>query len=171
LAEANAFSAEQIIAALRRNELAGFGEILMVAELLSVDAMLHAGDGDEDGAYERRLKALELHFSLAIGHELTHIPTDSNIETLLNALDEYELPVAIVQRQFAYYEKAGNYAAAENTLYELMEEYNTEEDMVELGMAFYERLLQKSDYELLSGNLPREEVNAGIEELWQQHAR
>lgn len=164
--DVDALSAEQIAAHLRRAEMGGFGETLMVAELLAAEATLSERGGDDDVAYDQRLKALELHLEITLGHSLTHVPTDSNIETLLTALDAYELPQKVKLRLFAYYEKAGRLALAEDTLFELLEDTGSDSQLVETGLAFYERLLQKTDYELLSGDLPREEVLAGMEELW-----
>jgi hypothetical protein len=159
-------SAEQLTASLRHREMGGAGELLMLAELIAAEADVVAARGDDDLAYDLRLKALELHLDLVIGHDLTHIPTDASIETLTVRLDDYVLPFSIVYKLFTYREKSGRYDSAEDTLYELLDEYVSEQDMAEEGLAFYERLLQKSDYELQSGGLPREEVLNGIEELW-----
>ncbi|MCO5183999.1 MAG: DUF6483 family protein [Anaerolineae bacterium] len=162
----NRLSAEQLAVSLHHGEMGGAGEVLMLAGLLTAQAELEVRAGNEDAAYAQRLKALELHLDTVIGHDLTHIPTDDAIEMLLQTLDEYVLPERIMFKLFVYQEKSGRYDSAENTLFELIETYVTQRDMVEEGLAFYERLLQKSDYELQAGGLPREEILNSINELW-----
>ncbi|HEV2660598.1 MAG TPA: DUF6483 family protein, partial [Ktedonobacteraceae bacterium] len=65
---------------------------------------------------------------------------------------------------FAYYELSGQYARAEDTLFDLLETGNNRE-MVESGRAFYTRLLAKSDADLQAGNLARDEVDEGLAQL------
>ena len=67
---------------------------------------------------------------------ISHIPTDDAIEMLLQTLDEYVLPERIMFKLFVYQEKSGRYDSAENTLFELIETYVTQRDMVEEGLAF-----------------------------------
>jgi len=59
----------------------------------------------------------------------------------------------------------GKYSQAEDALFEMIEAEDAGEGIVEQGIAFYTRLQQKSDAELLAGNLPREEVAEGLAHL------
>lgn len=162
----NHFSAEQLAVSLRHGEMGGAGEVLILAGLLTAQAEIEARAGGEDAAYAWRLKALELHLDTVLGHDLTHIPTDDAVETLLHLLNDYRLPERIMFKLFTYLEKSGRYDSAEDTLFELIEAYVTQHDMIEEGLAFYERLLQKSDYDLQAGGLPREEILNSINDLW-----
>ena len=59
----------------------------------------------------------------------------------------------------------GRYAQAEDLLYELLEAAPGSKQMVVQGVSFYQRLLQKSNQELITGNLPRAEIEEGLAEL------
>ena len=85
-------------------------------------------------------------------------------------MDDYELPITTRTLLFAYYEQRGNYARAEDTLFDLLETDNEVRQTSSLrrrGQAFYTRLRTKSDADLLNGNFSREEVEEGIIQLGQ----
>jgi len=68
----------------------------------------------------------------------------------------------LLEKVFRYYERMGRYDRAEDVLYEILEvkpEFSNE------GVQFYERLLKRSDEELVKGNLPRDEVLEGMQEM------
>jgi hypothetical protein len=75
------------------------------------------------------------------------------------------LPFELTVLLWRFYEQNGDFARAENVLFELLEEYGVTETVIPHGVAFYERLLARSDFELSSGGLPRDEVEAGLREL------
>jgi hypothetical protein len=68
-----------------------------------------------------------------------------------------------------YYELKDDFARAEDKLYELLEQGGAggerDSEHHELGLAFYRRLLGRSDDELKRGNLPRDEVEEGLQRL------
>lgn len=85
------------------------------------------------------------------------------IEWLFKRLADFDLPLWLEQKMFRYNEEMGSYARAEDSLYRLVE---LDADLGRKeGKAFYERLLKKSDDELQSGGLPRQEVQAGLSML------
>ncbi len=87
------------------------------------------------------------------------------MEELLAALEDYELPEYIKSRLVGYYERLGEYGQAEDILFELLEVQPDNVGLIELGRAFYARLLAKSDADLLAGNFSREEVEDGLKQL------
>jgi hypothetical protein len=93
-------------------------------------------------------------------------PADANhiatIDTLIEHLQAYEIPVRLRQRLFAYYEFVKRYDKAEDTIFELID---ADAGSVQPGIQFYKRLLSKTDEELLQGNLPRTEVEEGLSQL------
>ncbi|WP_026884575.1 DUF6483 family protein [Clostridium akagii] len=58
----------------------------------------------------------------------------------------------------------GKYNEAENILFEEIDK-NPCNDLVNIGMNFYNGLLEKNDEELAKGNFSREEIYQGIEEI------
>ena len=72
----------------------------------------------------------------------------------------------MLRRLFRYLEERALYATAEDALYEWLD--RNDPDAITEGIAFYERLLARSDVELADGNLPRAEVEDGRGELLQR---
>jgi hypothetical protein len=69
-----------------------------------------------------------------------------------------------------HYEQHGAFAKAEDALFDLLEAEPGNSDALEFGIAFYERLRGQSDMALAKGNLPRQELEAGLAELRQRQA-
>jgi hypothetical protein len=84
------------------------------------------------------------------------------IDTLIEHLHIYEIPTRLKERLFAYYEFTNRYDKAEDTLFELVEK---DANSVQPGIGFYRRLLNKTDEELMRGNLPRTEVEEGLSQM------
>ncbi len=160
----------EILAGLRRDQTLAWDEkAYFLAVLLKEDAAVYEKQADEPRAFRRNLKALHLFIRLFLesedGAEHTAV-----IRELLGKLDDYVLPGASYALILRYYETAGDYARAEDVLFTWWE---NEAEMcapdapsaAEAGAAFYERILQKSDAELIAGNLPRAEAEAGRAEL------
>jgi hypothetical protein len=87
------------------------------------------------------------------------------VEELLGRLEEYELPRETEHLLFGYYEQVGNYAKAENVLFEIVEADATDDEVIEEGKAFYMRLKGKSDAALSAGNFSRERALDGLARL------
>ncbi|MCL5267383.1 MAG: DUF6483 family protein [Bacteroidetes bacterium] len=86
----------------------------------------------------------------------------NSVDFVVDKLKDYELPVDLKQRLVLYFEITGRYDQAENTVFEIVEE---DPGYLKEGISFYERLLLKSDSELESGRLPRNEVEESLAEL------
>ncbi len=168
LFEAERDSADNLAARLSPREQGGVGELLMLADLLRAKALIYEHDDNEEAAFCARLLALQIRLKLAIGFDLSNAHLDSTVSDLSAQLEEYVLPTPTVYQLFVYYEKTQQYDEAEEVLWELVNEHIAEQDMIQEGLAFYERLLQKTDSELSVGNMDREEVQDGFNELWER---
>ncbi len=91
------------------------------------------------------------------------LETPERIEMLVACTAGRDLPPSVARLLFAYLEIGGFYADAEDLLFEIL--HNGQADMLDEGIAFYERLLMKDAVDLSNGNLPREEVQEGLQEL------
>ena len=139
---------------------------LWVAALLKAEGEIYEDQGDVKESYYRYLKSLRLFLEVQL-HERTLRTSNFSVETeeLLQKLKEYELPDNIKSKLFAYYELTGRYAKAEDTLFELLEADHANRELLRQGIAFYQRLQTKSDFDLAAGNLSRDEVEEGLAEL------
>ncbi len=65
----------------------------------------------------------------------------------------------------SYQEKLGNFADAEDSLWKALDVAGKDPRIVLRGLAFYETCRKQADPRLEAGNLPREEVDAGLKEI------
>ena len=144
---------------------------MWIASMLKAEGEIYESQDNAAASYYRYHKALYLFLTLIL-HE--PFPADSDlyndIDTLINHLEDYELPATTKNQLFAYYEQSGNYGKAEDTLFDLLENVHDVQQISSLrerGRAFYTRLHAKSDADLVVGNLSREEVEEGIAQLGQ----
>ena len=64
-----------------------------------------------------------------------------------------------------HFEQIGSFGKAEDQLFEIIATEPNNPAVLDLGIGFYQRLLQENDPVLQEGNLPRTEVEAGLAEL------
>lgn len=175
LAEAEALSADDLIALIRLSgsrleESIVADQLTVLASLLREAADAYAIQGDPDRADNQRLKALHLFLAALTGNGSPSSPQVAEaVEPLLEQLSEYELPARVKDLLWQHFERVGQFAKAEDWLFEFLEDDQAEPDTVERGIAFFERLLERSDAELVQGDLPRDEVLAGLAQLQAMH--
>lgn len=134
------------------------------AELLKTDAEICEKQADTMGAAIRYQKSLYL--LLQCFERLdrdTKMQSEKSIDYLLEKTSDHDLPSALKYKLIKYYEVVGRYSRAEDLLFDLVN--SDEPGIIDYGIAFYGRLLSKSDEELKDGNLPRREVEESLREL------
>ena len=121
-------------------------------KLIELDNMLE-NIIDEDLAYGR-VENLPLRI-IKVDKLLKLLDTESSIFDELN------------EKIFQYYRITGRYSKAEDLLYSMIDasSYIDKKRLIEEGNLFYKNILNKTDEELERGNLPRNEVLDGINEL------
>ncbi|MBX2999968.1 MAG: hypothetical protein KF893_15715 [Caldilineaceae bacterium] len=139
---------------------------IVLATLLAKAGEIHNMLGSADDHYHCTLSALDLILSLPVTDDPPDLPAETpTVDTLVEALAEYGLPPDLHLRLFRYYEEIGQYAVAEDLLFEIIDAEPDSEEVRALGIAFFHRLLAQSDETLEAGNLPRAEVEAGLAEI------
>lgn len=134
-------------------------KLLAAAELLREESGILDETGREAESVERGFTAFRL-FSVLLeqtGESVKEVQI-RHFDELLKRLEAYRMPAELQRRRFAFLERSGQFARAENALFDIVEE---DPSFIDTGLAFYERLLAKSDGELITGNLTREEVLDG----------
>jgi len=162
----NSVSDDMLIQAISPLGMLNVDKCLWIAVLLKAEGEIYQELGKSNESYYRYLKALGLYL-LALFHDATMQDTTlfSDIEELLNKLEDYELPLSMKEKLFPYYEHVGKYDKAEDILFEVIEANTANNTLFERGLAFYERLRTKNDADLQLGNLSREEVEEGLAQL------
>jgi len=147
------------------------GLLALLADLIREGADLMEETGDHIQRDTLRLRALHLRLAAVLENDDTTRATRAapDLDTLLEQLAEYELPLGAKDQLWRVYELAGEYGKAENWLFDLLEDERThlEDGHVALkrGFTFYERILAHSDADLEAAGLPRTEAEAGLAEL------
>lgn len=141
------------------------GKCLVAAAILREGAEAYDEDGKPDTAVNARRKSLRLYLEALIHEEYFRTrdyPKD--VEALLAEVEEKDgLSVSILRRLYRYHEAMGEYARAEDRLFELKE--TGYEGWQRDAEAFFKRLLELPDERLEEGGLSRAEVEEGLEEV------
>ena len=141
---------------------------LLVVALLEEAARLRAAQGKLDESEACRIKALDLLLSIQLQDVDLELPAFvPRIGAMHDELLEagLSLPLRTLAALWRHYERTGAFARAEDVLFKLLEAEPDNTALQSEGRAFYERLLRESDRSLEAGNLPRKEVEDGLEEL------
>jgi hypothetical protein len=160
-------SDEELIAKLSRDGTQDPERLAVVGRLLALEGDIHERRGDPRTAYYARRQALRLLIEAYLaGDEPIRKSATEAIPALLEALEPYALPVEAERRLIDYHEATGDFAKAEDVLFDLAD--SGDETARNVGEAFYARLRARSDEELDHGNLPRSEIEEGLAELHQR---
>ena len=138
----------------------------MLATLLMEAGDLAATEHRPAQSWLCYLKSLHLLLDILAKHDAGELPDFlPRVEMLRHALGTRPLPAETQAMLMREYERTGQFAKAENLLFALIESGPENGVVLEFGHAFYRRLLAKGDAELAAGELPREEIEAGLKEL------
>lgn len=155
-------SETEIIKMLRADSSTYSERILIIAELLREEAEIRELEtGFNDTIFGIFLKSFSLYVEAMLAErEYRKEAYFEKTERIVKKILDYELPAPVKFRLFQYYEFTGSFDKAEDVLFELLAvEYA---DILDESAAFYRRLMEKPDAELLHGNLPRDEVQEGL---------
>ena len=157
-----ALPADQLLALFKPGDRLDVTKAFSSAMLLAREAETRARlTGDPVDAPIQLAKAVILfNECLAEPDEKIRRHAIAEVEHFLPRLLDYEWASTDLVR---YYELTGEFGKAEDALFDLLRRVGSE--TVEFGLAFYDRLLEKSDTELAAGNLPREEILEAISQL------
>lgn len=151
-----------------RDDLGGVETAVFMAGIFYQQGEIKAWQGKDDAADYCLLKALDLQLALFNTHP--DIPMPEVLPAVTDLQDRLEeadvaLPPETSLALLTYYESLGEFAEADNVLFEWIDVDLDSGQAVETAVAFYSRLLQKTDEELLAGGLSRAEVEDGLEEV------
>ncbi len=137
--------------------------LYIVADLLKAEGDIYAEEGEPENAHQRYLRALVLYLEgvLADAPEIGGGPVPK-IESLLALVPEGDLDPETRFSLFLYEEQAGTYRRAEASLQGLLALTGLKDELRPEFVAFYERMLAKSDPELARAGLGRPELEAKL---------
>ena len=137
--------------------------LYLVADLLKAQGDIYAEQGELETSRSRYLRALALYLEgvLADLAENGGGPV-ARVEELLKLVSEAELDPETRFSLFHYQEQAGAYRKAEAALQGLLAETGLRDELRPEFIAFYERLLEKSDGELAQAGMIRDRVEGEL---------
>jgi hypothetical protein len=150
-------------------------KMLLVAFLLGEEALvmedrLKQEDDRDAPLFIDTVAALRMKVLLLLlvaheeGYQSKSIDLGAKLREVTCALTPYHLPVTLCQKLFDYYVETGQYALAENRLYDLKSAAP-----LSIGKQFYEKLLEKSEEELGRGDFSIAEAEDGLRE-WRRNS-
>lgn len=138
----------------------------LLAILLKAEGDIYQDQGNASESYYSHVRSLNLVLEVLLRDTtISGTATVPELEDLLSRLSEFELPARTRLLLFRYFDLTGKYARAAEVLFEMLEAGDPDGDLRELGTAFYQRLMRKSDAALSAGNFSREEVTEGLARL------
>jgi hypothetical protein len=138
-------------------------KVFTLALLFRANGDVLAGQDRKEECREYYLKGLDLLLNslelTAIGDRPDFVPT---VEAFFINLSDSPLPTKTKVMLMRHYERAGDFAKAQDALFAIAESELPGTELLEFGESFYQRLLNRSDAVLLAGNLTRAEAEAGL---------
>jgi len=136
---------------------------LLLTAMLEQAGDVASGEQREEESRTCYLKGLHLLLqTLASGEPAEWPDFVPRVETFLAKLSGLPLPIATLAMLMQHYERAGDYAKAEDMLFAMAEGDPRNEAVFNFGEAFYGRLDRLPDSVLAAGGLPRAELEAGL---------
>jgi tetratricopeptide (TPR) repeat protein len=137
--------------------------LYIVADLLKAEGDIYAEQHEHEDAQQRYMRALVLYLEgvLADSPEIGGGPVEK-IENLLKLVPEFDLDPETRFSLFMYLDGSGAYRRAEATLQGLLEKTGLKDELRPEFVAFYERMLAKSEAELVEAGMARGEIDAKL---------
>src|SRR6266850_7082623 len=161
-------SETELLARLVRGEptLAVREKTFILATLLKEAGDVLTKQGRQEESRTSYLKGLHLLLDTLGRGEVFESPQFvPKVEEFVVALGDSLLPLETQARLMQHYERTGEFAKAEDALFVMLDAEPDNAPLLELGISFYRRLESQSEARLSDGNLPREEVEAGLADL------
>jgi tetratricopeptide (TPR) repeat protein len=163
---ANRLPLEDVINFISAYESAEVFKLIILAELIKVQGETHNLKRNTALWLSLWQKSLRVYKkALDMDKETTLEVSGSNLKAIIEAVSEYDMPKECCIDIIFYYESCDSFDRAEDTLFELLEANENNEEILEIGRSFYNRLMEKSEEELEEGNFSLEEVQKGLKQL------
>ncbi len=156
-------NAEDVIGLMKSSDIYA-GRCLVSAELLKEYGDILAEKNKSEQSINIYNKSLYLYVEALLTEELpapeSYYP---RVNFLIKNLSQSGFSRELILKLIDYFEMSGQYSKAEDLIFEVMDE--DAESMEKKALTFYNKLRDKSEEELIKGNLSREEIEESIEEI------
>lgn len=153
----------QLIDLLSADDSLSASKCYVLGMLLKEEAELLLVQEKHDEAAALLTKAVSLLLSAFLRERTPVVPShQASLDEAIGALGNVRPATSLGLKLLEYFEHTGRYDKAENVLFELLD---ADPRNIQHGLLFYERLLTKTNDDLILGNLPRAEIEEAIREL------
>lgn len=156
-------SDNQMIDLLSLDASLGIPKCYAAGMLLKEEAEILAATKSPADSIDSFAKALSLLTESGIRHrgpfDFSH---GEAIDFVAKKLQGRDVPIHTLKKLFCYYELVHHYAKAAGVLFEVIKK---EPSFTAEGARFYESLAEKTDKELIDGNISRLEIDAGLRKM------
>lgn len=161
---------EDLMKFLKFDDRISNDKCLIAAELYMLDAEIF----ELQHEFKSSIKNYKNSLFLFLEAYLNQVPKntdeiDQKIELIIIKLNQFEISNDLKKRIAMYYELTHRYSKAEDIIFDLAKSH--EDKFIQYGREFYNRLLLKNDEELKIGQLPKEEILEGLQELDDLHQK
>jgi hypothetical protein len=156
-------SSDQLVAVISTIGRVDDGRAFLAAALLEVDAATPAGDEGadfEDANASLQVRALDLYLEAGLAGS-DEADLAERVRRLRASLQAHVLPEPSYGRLLSYFMHTGQYAVAEDLLFEWLEEHGPTVTLRATGERLYDDLEGVEDEALEAGDLPRSEIPEG----------
>ena len=162
----NSLSDGNLVEIIRVQDLVDADRFIIISALLESEAYIFEKQHRENDSYFIHTKALNLRLvAFIINDEPELISYYKGIPYLIVKVDDFVFSDFTLVNLVQYYARIGDYAEAENLLYDLLELMPGDKNAINFALNFYEYLLKNTDEKLEAGGLPRNEIEAAMAEL------
>lgn len=163
----NSVSITDLLNFLKTNNMPDGNKLIIVSALLFEEGTIFEDtENNISEAFFRYERAFELIHNVFLGELDCDIENYKDLsDTVTQRLMQYELNEETFKKLFQYFKITGNYAKADDCIYEIMNSDDNKDSFKEEAENFYRELLSKSDEELSKGNLKRAEVEDYLSQL------
>jgi tetratricopeptide (TPR) repeat protein len=160
-------SDEELLSLLSVNGTPDLDKAVGLGLLLKEEGRIHEALEQYEESSARFNKSLYLFICAArSGADVAGVDCPAAVEELRELLRTYRIPGSTLKLLVSYYEAEGQYASAEDVLFELLEtERLTDSSSKETGERFFDRIMKMPDDSLEQGGLPRHEAEQGVRDL------
>jgi len=155
-----------ILAALTIHGSLDVDRLWIVAELYNEEGDIYNAQNNPTQGYWSYLRSLNFYLYGVLEGGGKHLPEPvEKIQALVQTLQSDDLPPETLFSLFYFYEQMGEYTKAEVTLERLMTVPGAQEDIRAEMIDFYQRLLEKSEANLVKAGLTRAQVEDRLAKL------
>jgi len=149
---------DELVSACAKETAALPDNLVRLANIFREKGEVQRLRGDAEAAAQTDALALGL-FLEVLQRNVVSMELIQKTDQLIECISGVRLAAPVLKRLLSYYEARGMFDRAEDVLYEWLD--TKDPDAPEGGLAFYGRLSTKSDDDLTSGGLSRDEVEQG----------